>query len=215
MVASPWSMTTTRLTQVQEKWLGRVTRWQQGGLARDAFAAREGIWSQRLAWWRWNLERIGVTTPVTSSTALSFVRLELAPTHAPPHLEVIASGGRVVRMPVGFDAAREVAVDASAARARARDLTTTITQQTSRKRRCGKLQSDASSMSHEVFRRQQAVVEVGCWAHARRNFLKALEIDRERARRHRLPRRPLRCPRGSQRPHRRRQTPAPRATGAR
>ena len=45
----------------------------------------------------------------------------------------------------------------------------------------GKLQSDASSIYHEVFRREPAIVEVGCWAHARRNFFKALAVDRPRA----------------------------------
>ena len=45
----------------------------------------------------------------------------------------------------------------------------------------GKLQSDASSIYHELFRREEAIIEVGCWAHARRNFFKALAFDRERA----------------------------------
>lgn len=45
----------------------------------------------------------------------------------------------------------------------------------------GKLQSDASSIYHELLRREEDIVEVGCWAHARRNFFKALALDRERA----------------------------------
>ena len=45
----------------------------------------------------------------------------------------------------------------------------------------GKLQSDASSIYHELFRREPSIVEVGCWAHARRNFFKALAVDKPRA----------------------------------
>lgn len=45
----------------------------------------------------------------------------------------------------------------------------------------GMLQADAAATYHEALRRQTAVIEVGCWAHARRNFFEALGFDRERA----------------------------------
>lgn len=45
----------------------------------------------------------------------------------------------------------------------------------------GKLQSDASSVYHETFRREPSILEVGCWAHARRGFFKALPTDEKRA----------------------------------
>ena len=45
----------------------------------------------------------------------------------------------------------------------------------------GKIQVDASSVYHELFRRDGELVEVGCWAHARRKFFQCLEVDRERA----------------------------------
>jgi transposase len=45
----------------------------------------------------------------------------------------------------------------------------------------GKIQVDASSVYHELFRRQPDLVEVGCWAHARRKFFQALDVDKERA----------------------------------
>lgn len=38
----------------------------------------------------------------------------------------------------------------------------------------GKLISDASSVYHETYRREPGVIEVSCWAHARRGFYKAL-----------------------------------------
>lgn len=45
----------------------------------------------------------------------------------------------------------------------------------------GKIQVDASSVYHELFRREPDLVEVGCWAHARRKFFQALDVDKERA----------------------------------
>lgn len=41
--------------------------------------------------------------------------------------------------------------------------------------------ADASSVYHELYRNEPAIVEVGCWSHGRRRFFEALEIDRERA----------------------------------
>jgi len=45
----------------------------------------------------------------------------------------------------------------------------------------GMLQADAAATYHETLRRQTAIIEVGCWAHARRNFFEALALDRARA----------------------------------
>ena len=45
----------------------------------------------------------------------------------------------------------------------------------------GMLQADAAATYHETLRRETAIIEVGCWAHARRNFFEALGFDRERA----------------------------------
>ncbi len=45
----------------------------------------------------------------------------------------------------------------------------------------GKLISDASSVYHETYRREPGVIEVDCWAHARRGFFKALASSRELA----------------------------------
>jgi hypothetical protein len=41
--------------------------------------------------------------------------------------------------------------------------------------------ADASSVYHELYRNEAAIVEVGCWSHGRRRFFEALEVDRERA----------------------------------
>jgi transposase len=45
----------------------------------------------------------------------------------------------------------------------------------------GLLQSDASSVYHELHRREPGITECGCWAHGRRNLFDALPSDRVRA----------------------------------
>jgi transposase len=45
----------------------------------------------------------------------------------------------------------------------------------------GVLQSDASSVYHELHRREPAIIEAGCWAHGRRGLFDALATDRQRA----------------------------------
>jgi hypothetical protein len=41
--------------------------------------------------------------------------------------------------------------------------------------------ADASSVYHELYRNEPGIVEVACWAHARRRWYEALTVDRERA----------------------------------
>lgn len=45
----------------------------------------------------------------------------------------------------------------------------------------GHVHADAASVYHELYRQADDVIEVGCWAHARRKFFEALSRDRERA----------------------------------
>lgn len=45
----------------------------------------------------------------------------------------------------------------------------------------GKLQSDASAVYHEAFRREPGITEVGCWAHGRRGLYQALLSSRDLA----------------------------------
>lgn len=45
----------------------------------------------------------------------------------------------------------------------------------------GRLIADASSVYHELYRREPGITECGCWAHARRNLFDALLNDRQRA----------------------------------
>jgi transposase len=41
--------------------------------------------------------------------------------------------------------------------------------------------ADASSVYHELYRREPGIIECGCWAHARRYLFEALSTDRQRA----------------------------------
>ncbi|MBI2307908.1 MAG: IS66 family transposase [Rhodocyclales bacterium] len=41
--------------------------------------------------------------------------------------------------------------------------------------------ADAAAVYHELYRQESGIIEVGCWAHARRGFFEALATDRERA----------------------------------
>ena len=41
--------------------------------------------------------------------------------------------------------------------------------------------ADASSVYHELYRNEPGIIEVACWAHARRRWYEALAVDRERA----------------------------------
>ena len=45
----------------------------------------------------------------------------------------------------------------------------------------GPMIADASSVFHELYRREPGIEECGCWSHARRNFFEALSSDRDRA----------------------------------
>lgn len=41
--------------------------------------------------------------------------------------------------------------------------------------------ADASSVYHELYRSEPDIIDVCCWAHARRRFFDALTVDRDRA----------------------------------
>jgi transposase len=45
----------------------------------------------------------------------------------------------------------------------------------------GYVLADASSVYHELYRSEPGIIEVACWAHARRRWFEALAADRERA----------------------------------
>lgn len=93
------------MTPTRQKWFDLLARWKASGLDAAAYAALEGepVTVRRLQRWQWKAKVLGAAVSVTKPT---FVRLE-APAVKPtpePLLEVLSTTGRLVRVPVGFDA---------------------------------------------------------------------------------------------------------------
>lgn len=94
-----------KMTPTRQKWFDLLARWRASGLDAAAFAAGEGeqVTERRLLRWQWKEKLLQAET----SAKPSFVCLERAPeTEAVvmAGLEVVSVTGRVVRVPVGFDA---------------------------------------------------------------------------------------------------------------
>src|SRR5262245_43258336 len=99
----------------RDAWAARVATWRASGQSVEEFAAAVGVDARRLASWAERLGAVGGRRRKTSSPATALaVRspspawVELMATTrgivaASPALEVLVSG-RVVRVPVGFDA---------------------------------------------------------------------------------------------------------------
>ena len=97
---------TIKMTPARQKWFDLLARWKASGLDAAAFAAVEGepVTERRLLRWQWKAKMLG--TEVRAAKP-AFVRLEQAPSSQPvmtTGLEVVSTTGRLVRVPVGFDA---------------------------------------------------------------------------------------------------------------
>ena len=93
------------MTPTRQKWFDLLARWKASGLDAAAYAALEGepVTVRRLQRWQWKAKVLCAAVSVTKPT---FVRLE-APATEPElttGLEVLSTTGRLVRVPVGFDA---------------------------------------------------------------------------------------------------------------
>lgn len=93
----------------RDVWERRVERWRKSGLSVEDFAAREGIKSKQLVWWRWKLSTSPPRPAAPAPVQFLPVRVVDAPTlrprGAPVALEIALPNGRVVRVPEGFDPA--------------------------------------------------------------------------------------------------------------
>lgn len=116
MTAYPGHGDRTPAAQAQREthWRRVVDRCRKSGLTRSTFCRREGINENALTWWVGVLrERDGARRPVAAAKpkqrhrprpAFIPVRvIEAAPAASAAPLEVVARGGRVVRIPPGFD----------------------------------------------------------------------------------------------------------------
>ena len=96
-----------KMTPTRQKWFDLLARWQASGLDAAAFAAVEGepVTEGRLLRWQWKKTKL--LRAAARATKPAFVRLERAPAPEPvvmTGLEVVSTTGRLVRVPVGFDA---------------------------------------------------------------------------------------------------------------
>ena len=95
-----------KMTPTRQKWFDLLARWKTSGLDAAAFAAVEGepVTERRLLRWRWKAKKLGSKARAAKP---AFVHLEQAPSSQPvptTGLEVVSTTGRLVRVPVGFDA---------------------------------------------------------------------------------------------------------------
>lgn len=96
-----------KMTPTRQKWFDLLARWKASGLDAEAFAAREGeeVTERRLLRWQWKAKMLARGARARKP---SFIRLERGPSSEPvvvtTGLEVVSATGRLVRVPVGFDA---------------------------------------------------------------------------------------------------------------
>jgi hypothetical protein len=83
-------------------WRKRLARWKASGLKVGEFCGREGVAPTAFAHWRKELRARDARR--AAAAVPSFVPVHLTPTPAAA-LEVALPGGRVVRVPPGFDPA--------------------------------------------------------------------------------------------------------------
>ncbi len=92
----------------RDVWAKRLERWRKSGLSAEDFAAREGIKSKQLGWWRWKLRSFSSEPAAPGLPQFLPVRV-VAPVACPPvataPVEIGLPNGRVVRVTAGFDAA--------------------------------------------------------------------------------------------------------------
>jgi hypothetical protein len=81
-------------------WRNRLARWKGSDLKLSEFCDREGVTPTAFAHWR---KEIAPRDARAAADPLSFVPVYVTPAVTTAPLEVILAGGRVVRVPTGFD----------------------------------------------------------------------------------------------------------------
>ena len=90
------------------EWTRILDRWKQSGLGGPTFCRREGLSQPLFYSWKRKLrlrEEAKTATPRLRRRGLQFVPIEVKPTATAAPLELDLGGGRIVRIPSGFDAA--------------------------------------------------------------------------------------------------------------
>lgn len=104
VVMAPMAM---KMTPTRQKWFDLLARWRASGLDAAAFVAGEGeaVTERRLLRWQWKEKQLRKDEARPEKP--TFIRLEGARAAKPvvtTVLEVVSTTGRMVRVPVGFDA---------------------------------------------------------------------------------------------------------------
>jgi transposase len=93
-------MPTRRPDPARERlWRKRLARWKASGLKVSAFCAREGVTATAFAHWRKEIDARDARRAEAAEPLFVPVRV----TSIPEPLEVARPGGRVIRVPPGFD----------------------------------------------------------------------------------------------------------------
>jgi hypothetical protein len=105
-------MPTRRPDPARERlWRKRLSRWKACGLKACEFCEREGVTPTALAHWRKEIATRDARA--ANAGAPVFVPVHITPPAAAVPIEVGLAGGRVVRVPPGFDPAHLRAVVAA------------------------------------------------------------------------------------------------------
>ncbi len=86
----------------EQRWLDLVSRWQRSGQSVRAFCRRQRLSEPSFYLWRRRLRQREL--PHARDHAAAFVQLTVAAAPpARPAIELVLAGGRVLRVPPGFD----------------------------------------------------------------------------------------------------------------
>lgn len=96
-----------KLTPTRQKWFDLLARWRASGLDAAAFVAGEdeSVTERRLLRWQWKEDKL--RRAEARAVKPTFIRLErtrVSKSVVMTGLEVMSTTGRLVRVPVGFDA---------------------------------------------------------------------------------------------------------------
>ena len=102
-----------RLTRAE--WSDHLKRWRTSGMTIQDFADQEGLNREKLAWWRWKLDKESTApartdAPISAKTEpvpVSFIALHPRATPEEKKVsrcyEVVFASGRLLRIPSDFD----------------------------------------------------------------------------------------------------------------
>jgi transposase len=92
--------------KLEQLWRQRLAQWRRSGLTIRRFCERRGLSQPSFYAWRRELLRRDARCAAATTTAPStttFVPVQVVPAPTPSPLELVLRGGRILRVPPGFD----------------------------------------------------------------------------------------------------------------